>query len=1156
VSGIPYRFLPAVRRGLARSYAEPDGNESGRPVRPKVSVGLTLQARQNGTDVGPVSGNVDLYLYGPGDIQGIDPRLIVRTEPKAGATNFEPNYLAAVDFDPPDFPWMMTPAKSNAEHNLRPWIALVVIEWKLANLAVLPGRPLPSISLQEKAVKTELPDLQDSWSWAHAQAVSTASDTAAIARELLDAPARNVSRLICPRHLNPNTAYVACVVPAFAAGRERGLGQNVTAKNLEPAWNVAPPDPGGCELPVYFHWRFSTGPLGDVESLARRLRTPEKYRDNEEILAQLNHIGELPVLVDADRLLVEEKGKAKKPRSGVHAPLPETTFEGALLSLAFEPNPDDSQFRETKKMFAKHLETILNSGQEQAITGQGKKGSVPTLSPPIYGEHPAKRHVVNAKDIDRHWLDQLNLQPRYRLAAGWGAEIVRKYQNEFMQAAWEQMGDVLAAERAFSLSRFSQDILQAIKTRHLEKLDETRLLSVLGPMRFRVKVAANQSLYGRIGQATFPDEVLGGAMRRFTSPRRATWRQALWRQRGNAQNFVSEVSGLIKTFASAVKNRTAIDPNRFIPDGLLGSRSFAEVPLPRGSDKLVDLKPYTGLSGSLPASQIRAVQKMGVAAEKRSSRVRLAVPPMGDVVRNGLLTEAHEQRLYELQRTAKRPIDKAALISEIRKASTPEADSVLLTLGAGGKVSAQALKVDRTTGVVNPTGRVLPQFAALRANLAGNRFSGLDARALQLHGVGRVINRLPAGAFNVGETPERISLDRVGRFAPFSPAPAAGGGTTVTLPPVNRDPGVLSRYTEAFKSYQKLWKETTEASREAIVPVDFALRDSVVAVQERTRPQRTVPARLASTLAFGGQAAAWDPAQGLRHPFVSLRLDLAVAARLRYVIPPALDRVMAYPRLPIPISRKLQIMAPEVFLPGVGELPDDFIMVLKSNPRFVEALMLGANVEMGRELLWQGFPTDQRGTPFEHFWQRTDGLSDISPIHTWQAAQLGRQPASQEMLVLLVRGQLLERFPNLSIYAWRRHGDEAAPSGPAPGDIEVPILRGHLGTDITYVGFNPRILPPEETAMPHWFFVFEEQMTEPRFGFDEPGAFEDIPGWQGVDWDEVGVLPGASLTSKAFNRVAPGSGWRNPHGGLVASALLQSPFRGFYLGTKLVPPKN
>ena len=74
--------------------------------------------------------------------------------------------------------------------------------------------------------------------------------------------------------------------------------------------------------------------------------------------------------------------------------------------------------------------------------------------------------------------------------------------------------------------------------------------------------------------------------------------------------------------------------------------------------------------------------------------------------------------------------------------------------------------------------------------------------------------------------------------------------------------------------------------------------------------------------------------------------------------------------------------------------------------------MIGANHEMGRELLWQGLPTDQRGTPFQHFWQRLDRAEDIAPIHRWLAVPLGAQPWSTAMLVLLIRGQLLERFPD------------------------------------------------------------------------------------------------------------------------------------------------
>ena len=48
------------------------------------------------------------------------------------------------------------------------------------------------------------------------------------------------------------------------------------------------------------------------------------------------------------------------------------------------------------------------------------------------------------------------------------------------------------------------------------------------------------------------------------------------------------------------------------------------------------------------------------------------------------------------------------------------------------------------------------------------------------------------------------------------------------------------------------------------------------------------------------------------------RLDLGVAETLRFVLPRFFDRVMAYPHLLFPLSRKLEMLAPEVFLPGVG----------------------------------------------------------------------------------------------------------------------------------------------------------------------------------------------------------------------------------------------
>ena len=1145
---IPYRFMPWARRGLARSHQNPDAAGAALLARPKVSVGLTIQARRDGVATTAVSSNIDLTLYGPGDVIGIDPQLIVRTEPKPNISNFEPNYLAAIDFDPPDFPWLLTPARANDQHKLRPWLALVVLERRQVAPPVLkPGRPLPSITLSAVQMASELPDLAESWLWAHAQAVSPrdANDGAGLALELPLAPERNVSRLVCPRRLKERTPYVACVVPAFDAGRLRGLGQPVAGANLGPAWNLS--QPADTELPVYFHWEFSTGPVGDIETLARRLKRPEQYADDSVLIEQLRHIGEQVVAVDADHLLFAGTTPAR------------TVFEGAMVSVGFTPAPQDD--------FAAPLAAMLNSGPALAADGTPKADAVPTLAPPIYGEHPARRHAVLAADLGRHWLDDISLQPRYRLAAGWGAEIVRRNQDEFMQAAWQQVGEVLAAQRALSLARLAHDVLRRVEVRHLAKLPDARLLALLAPAQARIKVGPAQSLYGRIGAATLPDELFGGAMRRLTSARRATLRMARWRERDLAQDSIAvQHSALVGRFANASQHLDAIDPNRFTPDGLVGSKSFDAIPLPADAGVQIDLAPYLGMAGSMTAGEIRQIQQQNVSLRAAASAVRKP-PAMGDVWHRGLLTETHAVRLAALEREAGVAIS-GNVRQLIQQASPRGAEGVLLSVQRdgplAGQLSAQALKIDGRSGNLLPlsstfvAGPQRPIRAPAAARIAVGSVAAVPIRALRLYGNDAVFSTLPVNALGQGGDAVPLALTAPGRFDVLPGRRADAAIPTITVPPAIKDQAVLRRYSAAFKDYQALFAATPAAL--LVQPVDFALASAARQVRERIDPRQTVPARLASALALGGQPVRWTPA-GLVNTFIDTALHHAYAERLRYAIPRSFDRVMAYPHLPFPLSRKLEQLAPEVFLPGVGALPDDFIMAVETNPRFVEALMVGANHEMGRELLWQGLPTDQRGTPFQHFWQRLGPEVDIAPVNEWHKAPLGQQPGRAPMLVLLLRGQLLARFPTLSIYAYPRGEGQTRLGGAGeidPAQIESPVLKGHLGNDITYLGFN---IDPQ--VMERFFFVLQEQMTEPRFGFDDPEQ-ENQPGqgWLSVDWGEVAVAPGQHFGSAQLRLAPPASAnasavaaWAAPHAATVADALLQRPFRGYYAGARLKTPK-
>ena len=1165
---IPYRFMPWVRRGLARSHQNADATDAPLAARPKVNIGLTIQARQDGTGVAAVSGNIDLTLYAPGDVIGIDPRLMVRTDPKPGITNFEPNYLTIVDFDPPDFPWMLTPARADGGKSLRPWLVLIVVErGVVAPPTLRSGHPLPSITLSAAAAATELPDLAESSLWAHAQAVSERSkaDAEGLGREMQAAPARNISRLVCPRRLEARKDYVACVVPAFDAGRLRGLGQPVQAESLNPAWNHALPV--AIELPVYFHWEFSTGPVGDIETLARRLKRPDQYASNSPadvaLRTQLQHIGEQVIAVDADHLLFT--GTTPK----------RTIFEGAMVSLDFKPTVADDGF-------AAGLEAMLNSGQALATSGVPKADLVPTLSPPIYGEHPARRHAVAGGDADRHWLDGLSVQPRYRLAAGWGAEVVRRNQDEFMQAAWQQVGEVLAAERAFSLSRLARDILKRIEVRHLARLPEARLLAVLAPARARIKVAPEESLFGRIGSATLPDEIFGGAMRRLTSARRPTFRMAQWRERDLVQVGMSlQMTALVNRFANVTKNLDAIDPNRVLPDGFLGSRSFDNIKVPDDAAAMVDLMPYLGMAGSLSAGEIRQIQMENSKMRAQATGTVRKAPAIGDVWHRGLVTETHALRLAELERAAGAPLA-GNFVQLIQAASTRGAEGVLLSVQQSrqiaNQVSAQALKIDGRSGNLKPFGGRLLSGGGRDAKvvvvrtargIAPGSVGAVPVRALRMYGNDSVFTSLPANTLGQGGKAVVIGLSAPGRF---DVVPALGTINpdkvlpTITMPPAIKDRAVLHRYSEAFQVYQDQWVGPPDDQQ--VVAADFALASSASQIRARMDPAQTVPARLASTLSLGDQPVSWT-AEGLSNIFISTRLKSAFTEQLRYVIPRTFDRVMAYPHLPFPLSRKLEVLAPDVFLPGVGVLPDDFIMAVQTNPRFVEGLMVGANHEMGRELLWQGFPTDQRGTPFQHFWQRLDGKPDITPINEWLGSPLGQQKGNTPMLVLLIRGQLLERFPTLSIYAYPINAVENRPGGSSPPvavdaddpksmdsrQMIPPVMKGHLGKDITYVGFA---INPGDMAK--FFFILEEQMTEPRFGFDErAGNGENSKKWLDVDWEDVKVTPGKYFGKTNLQFAEPAAGdakWLAPHAAMVADALLQRPFRGYYRGASLKTPKN
>jgi len=235
---------------------------------------------------------------------------------------------------------------------------------------------------------------------------------------------------------------------------------------------------------------------------------------------------------------------------------------------------------------------------------------------------------------------------------------------------------------------------------------------------------------------------------------------------------------------------------------------------------------------------------------------------------------------------------------------------------------------------------------------------------------------------------------------------------------------------------------------------------------------------------------------------------------------------MLYPKFPQPMYEALRDLGQDWLLPGLELIEANTVALVITNQRMIESYMVGLNHEMSRELLWNEFPTDQRGSYFRQFWNVAgveppnndpDKLRDIREIHAWiKRLALGNHsarppmPNGEERLVLLVRGDLFRRYPNTEVYALKAHADPSAKRTLGTDRIDYEFY-GKLLPDIAFFGFP--LTPTQAVGAADatdasldqgWFFVLQEQPAEPRFGLDVGGAFGGaIAQWNALSWTSL-----------------------------------------------------
>ena len=487
-------FLPWIRQGAAGAIATVDTLGSRQPAVADVSVVLNVNTRA----LPPVA----LRLRGPADIIGIDRHQVVRTDPRPNTSDFEPNCFPSIEFDRADFPWLFTPARANTSGQLRPWLCLVVVRQQDGvQLMSVPDAPLPQLRIAAPARPfLELPDLKDSWAWAHGQAAADGTvNPNAVGSALNGAPHLSLSRLVCPRLLTPNTDYLACVVPAFDLGRKAGLGQAVADSELvalnasAPAWTLTATAPTQVQLPVYYSWAFRTGEGGDFASLARRLKI------------------NIPAGLGQRTVAIGRPGFAVP---GLDA---KTTVkvEGALLPLGDNGAPVVWSDQDAPA-FELALKDIVNQpGLNQVIAPNAD----PLLAPPLYGRWYAGRATVTPAAAN--WLDSLNLDPRWRSAAALGTEVIQQHQEALMASAWEQAAEIQPVNQRLRQLQVSMAVGESLHARHLSPLSEEMTLRFASPVFSRIRVPApgldpaGRTLTALMAGTSLPVPATRTAMRRI-----------------------------------------------------------------------------------------------------------------------------------------------------------------------------------------------------------------------------------------------------------------------------------------------------------------------------------------------------------------------------------------------------------------------------------------------------------------------------------------------------------------------------------------------------------------------------------------------------------------------------------------------------------------
>ena len=525
-----YTFLPWLRQGISNEISETDNFNAGTGplARANLQVDVNIEADSQQVE----NWQQAVPLIGPGDIVGLNKEVIIRHEPSNWITNFEPHHLPFIEFYDEDFPWRYSPATPDG-NRLRPWLYLLLLKPEEFKRGDPLAGPLPFIKLLVNS--GAFPPPAETWAWAHVQVnkklvdltgsteINELSNAQPNFQTFLSAnPDIALSRLIATRKLEPEQDYHAFLIPAFETGRLAGLGSENTAIDAIEAQTAAWGN-GQADHPFYHETYFRTGPAGDFEHLVRQImprpidtqvgRRPMDIQDPGYLLNRSE--------IDPSQIL-----ESQPHEDG-------TLFlEGALRvpendAGVYPWAPNAGHFTP----FVKRLEDLVNLG-EDLLAGDfaNSENSYqndpfdptslgidddPVVAPPMYGRWHSLTARVDRTDLG--WVHELNLDPRQRAIAGLGSKLIQDKQEDYMEQAWSQLGNVVEANSRINIAQLAAQVSEAIYGKHIRTLKPERVAFISSPLHSVIPAegATPGTFFSQLSESQLPNATLAPGFRKI-----------------------------------------------------------------------------------------------------------------------------------------------------------------------------------------------------------------------------------------------------------------------------------------------------------------------------------------------------------------------------------------------------------------------------------------------------------------------------------------------------------------------------------------------------------------------------------------------------------------------------------------------------------------